>query len=822
MGNTNNTIEKLAVREETDESRFEEIKWNLNDEETCMGYVNKYRDFSRVGEGDLEAVFPVLRERCAGTWNLQLESRARNFNRKIETLLTDNLEKYVDPELTAVEDFKAEPSETAKDLMTVPVLWNMNRKEAAVELREILRHFTMFAPFKGRPFIRKWFVALIPCFSRWLLQSDSQDNLLVETLKHFLGAFSQPGIVICLENMGSSSLRTLKESARAVQALGRGIVERYYWKRLAESSCGGSKEWQELANIPNMELELSQLDTLPPNWLLDTGDWAHLFANVISPEITNRFELLIKDAVAANKYAEVRVGPPKTLARSIAKSYEYKSEYRHEKNKRWSRFTERFRDVFQRDPRKSNDFVLNIVDFARCSIVVPSASQLLKVKKLIEERFSIVALKNGYSSAINAKGSGYRDLKLLVKVQFDNLKLGNIPIVEDKIELICEIQLICEKWLQNKKTTSLSYKVLRSTNLRNFLSDFAKYLQPQKGSHRKIKLDPISVLENGQRNLGKYTDFSSIEPDKIFFESVENGWDSIGVEMLVNELGANPDSVDDATGLTVVSHAAEKGHYKVIETMIRLKSDINATDGRGFTPLQRASRCGNIECLHVLLKAGADVPRGEIANISRLHQIIPNVELILEMLSGKDMSPSIRQRKKDNKLSMIEEVKTAAVEGSLASYFDTHDMKLSIISELLSLPVILKKIENILQVIWLGGNVNGTPEVIPPLGVAILLGLTNTVKVLLSAKASINFKIDGIMRRTFQRPGLYNVDEIVEDLLEAKANPGDERLRFRFEIEWTALHCALFGARCRDKVRARLKEARMKIFQDRVRAIKVD
>ena len=58
----------------------------------------------------------------------------------------------------------------------------------------------------------------------------------------------------------------------------------------------------------------------------------------------------------------------------------------------------------------------NIVDFARCSIIVKTAHDLLEMKRLVEEQFLVVGVKNGYSSNATAKSSGYRDLKLLVQV----------------------------------------------------------------------------------------------------------------------------------------------------------------------------------------------------------------------------------------------------------------------------------------------------------------------------------------------------------------------------------------------------------------------
>ena len=85
------------------------------------------------------------------------------------------------------------------------------------------------------------------------------------------------------------------------------------------------------------------------------------------------------------------------------------------------------------------------MDFARCSIVVPDAVELLKVKELVEHHLPIVCVKNGYISNIQVKGSGYRDIKLLVEVEFDNLQLEDVPQFETQCKFICEIQLLCEK-----------------------------------------------------------------------------------------------------------------------------------------------------------------------------------------------------------------------------------------------------------------------------------------------------------------------------------------------------------------------------------------
>ena len=131
------------------------------------------------------------------------------------------------------------------------------------------------------------------------------------------------------------------------------------------------------------------------------------------------------------------------------------------------------------------------------------------MKKIVESQFKVVCVKNGYSSGVQVKGSGYRDLKFLVEVEFDKLNLRKVPQVQGKIKLICEIQVICDKWLRNKKTTSLSYKVLRASSLKEFLDDFAKYLDRNGEGKKVTKIETKKVLKNGWLNLARMINFST-------------------------------------------------------------------------------------------------------------------------------------------------------------------------------------------------------------------------------------------------------------------------------------------------------------------------
>ena len=333
----------------------------------------------------------------------------------------------------------------------------------------------------------------------------------------------------------------------------------------------------------------------------------HVFANVVSPDITKHFEQYVRDTLSSSKLIkDIRPGPPKTLSRSMAKSQEYQSDYLAARTSaRWSQFDQNFRNHFKRPPNKVEDFVWNIVDFARCSIVVKSARDLLEMKKLVEERFEVVGLKNGYSSYKAAKGSGYRDLKLLVLVEFDAPQLRKLSQFDDNIVMICEIQLICDKWLDNKKTTSLSYKVLRSVNLRNLLRDFAKYLEPTYEDKHNRSISGRDVIKNGWKNLVNYADFSAEDGNKLLLESATNGWDPAGVEVLITELKANPNSVGKwHTSDTTVAHlAAIHNNHEILKTLIDLKASVCQT----VRILLDTALLNNEECVRLLLDAGCSM-----------------------------------------------------------------------------------------------------------------------------------------------------------------------------------------------------------------------
>jgi len=679
--------------------------------ETAMDYVNRAHDFTKITEEDLSAAFDILRKVCPVSWTKALENRAKAFHQKIMTLRNlKNISRYIDPQANIGNSIKSKNVYDAKNLMVSPELWNMDKIEAGIELKELLHHFTIYAPFRGRPFIRAWLEGLVPCFCHWILIGYSKKGTVqLDTLKNFLGAFGQDGIVVCLADKGVELLNSLKDAARAVEALGRGTVEHYYWKRLTEANCGGMAEWRELATIPSESRDLSQLDTVPAGWLLDSTDVVQVFANIVSPEISTRFEeLLNKTFSGMNMNATIQTGPFKTLSRSIAKCHEYREEYLADtESKRWRAFAERFRNVFGRTPANPEDFVWNIMDFARCSVKVPHAREALKVKKFLEESFVVVSVKNGYNANVKVKGSGYRDLKLLVEVEFDDLKLKGVPQVEPKTKIICEIQIICEAWLENKRTTSLSYKILRAVKLKELLVDFSKYLE-EKNKSNLIKMpEAREIIKNGWRNLVKNVDFADIDKYKLLLEAAECGWNVGGIEILVDEHKVNiepKDGVDREIPLIV---AAKKGHDKVVQKLIDLKANVNASDRNGETALHWAAFRNSESCIPILVAAGASLKlkncKGETV-IDEVTKYNDNHERLVKLLKGHTLPRSFTTSSKS--MLYTDDLKAAALDGSLAKQFDSLNIPQIKISGLLDTDAVITNIENLLQVLWFGGNID--------------------------------------------------------------------------------------------------------------------
>merc|ERR1719233_264470 len=100
--------------------------------------------------------------------------------------------------------------------MMKPESWSMDKVGDCRELAEVLRHMIIHIPYEGRPFVREWLNKLLPCFLRWISLSNTDDEVLLTTLKHFFASFGQPGVVSSLADKGAFLLESMQNAARSV------------------------------------------------------------------------------------------------------------------------------------------------------------------------------------------------------------------------------------------------------------------------------------------------------------------------------------------------------------------------------------------------------------------------------------------------------------------------------------------------------------------------------------------------------------------------------------------------------------------------------
>merc|ERR1719320_2113479 len=161
---------------------------------------------------------------------------------------------------------------------------------------------------------------------------------------------------------------------------------------------------------------------------------------------------------------------------------------------------------------------------------------------MIEKQFKVICVKNSFNSKLEVKKSGFRDLKLLIEVTFDDLQLEGVSRAQSKTTFICEIQILCKAWLINKKTTRFSYKIFRAETFRDLLMDASKYAKGRSIEVSEVHKDVTEILKSGWLNLAKAADFTTINADTLLLTAAEEDWDVAEVKMLVEKLEANKEA----------------------------------------------------------------------------------------------------------------------------------------------------------------------------------------------------------------------------------------------------------------------------------------
>jgi len=264
--------------------------------------------------------------------------------------------------------------------------------------------------------------------------------------------------------------------------------------------------------------------------------------------------------------------------------------------------------------------------------------------------------------------------------------------------------------------------------------------------------------------------------------------------MLIEDLKADKDATDVA-GLTPLILACAKGSLEVAKLLIDLGCNIESETNFGGTALKWAACNGHESCVRILLAAKAQVDVKDNSGGSPLDYAIENFQnegndkslRIVKLLKGQFVIPR-NELEEERKKRKLEEIMEAAIEGSLARFFDVQEVPHVLVPEVLTKPATVASLENLLQTLWFGGDLEHKEKPISrtALHCAARYGTIDTVKVLLDHGSLINVR-DRFGSSPLARAVRHNKFENMKLILQAKAQVNVKDL-----AGWTPL---LFAAR---------------------------
>ncbi|XP_065580502.1 uncharacterized protein LOC136040233 [Artemia franciscana] len=125
----------------------------------------------------------------------------------------------------------------------------------------------------------------------------------------------------------------------------------------------------------------------------------------------------------------------------------------------------------------------------------------------------------------------------------------------------------------------------------------------------------------------------------------------IDVVTILLKKETNVDINKTMDGLTSLHISAERGHLGLVDYLIENNADINAKNGRDFTPLHFAAYRGHLKLVKTLIQNGANVNAADIQNCTPLHHASENhQEEIVNVLLENGANVNVVEKKNNTPL----------------------------------------------------------------------------------------------------------------------------------------------------------------------------
>jgi len=228
--------------------------------------------------------------------------------------------------------------------------------------------------------------------------------------------------------------------------------------------------------------------------------------------------------------------------------------------------------------------------------------------------------------------------------------------------------------------------------------------------------------------------------------------------------------VKDEKGNTPLFMACRYGAHDILECLLKLGCNIDQRNPKGQTALMRSVAIGRERCVESLVYASANIEVKDNFGRSALYYGMKKMKYIkwqriVGMLKGQKWHFGMAPGKEN---TMLEELKIAASGGFLAQFFDVNEVQHSLVTEFLSSAVTVGSLENLLQTLYFGGDIDHVCGTGKAIHFAAAHGTSATARVLLSARAAVDGR-DDFGLSPLEIASEYGKLEVIRTLVEANA-----------------------------------------------------
>ena len=232
----------------------------------------------------------------------------------------------------------------------------------------------------------------------------------------------------------------------------------------------------------------------------------------------------------------------------------------------------------------------------------------IKYGELVKEPASIAMLEKYLQAPPENPDENWGRWKNHVTEAINYLKSDAMS--NQKVIMICEVQVLLDQYLKARKQMHLLYKVVRADSAAHLAKQFAVAAVDGRPENATWVTEEKRYVEKTCGRVKKG------EKLALFYACKDGFVAAVRVALEVDGVNVNQ---KHPTGQTPLWIASTNGHVEVTKLILTVDGvDVNQGEENGTTPLYQAAEKGHVDIAKLLIKAGAIVNQAEKDGISPL------------------------------------------------------------------------------------------------------------------------------------------------------------------------------------------------------------